>query len=147
MIERIEIVNNSPHDQPRYATALSAGMDIRAWLPGGVVKLEPLERFAVTTGLSIALPAGYEAQIRSRSGLAIYFGISVLNSPGTIDADYRGEIKVILINLSNKPVTIKDGDRIAQMVISQYTQAVWDLRESLSETERGAGGCGSTGLV
>lgn len=141
---KILVVNKSKHPMPQYATEHSAGMDLRANLTEPVV-LQPLERTIIPTGLFIELPEGYEAQIRPRSGLAAKFGISVLNSPGTIDADYRGEIGVILANVSNQAVTIADGERICQMVIAQYTKAEMVEVQQLSDTERGAGGFGSTG--
>ena len=142
----IPIVNHSPHPLPAYATAGAAGLDITAWLPVSVT-LQPLERRALPTGLFLALPAGTEAQVRPRSGLALKRGLTVLNSPGTIDADYRGELQVILINLSSEPQTINDGERIAQLVIALHETAVWQPAESLSDrTERGAGGFGSTGV-
>ena len=140
----IKIINNSHHALPSYATAQSAGMDLRASIDTPIT-LQPLERKLVPTGLRIALPDGYEAQVRPRSGLALKKGIAVLNSPGTIDADYRGEIGVILINLSNEPFEILDGDRIAQMVISRYEQTEWKQVTILDETERGEGGFGHTG--
>ena len=140
----IKIVNRSKHALPSYATPLSAGMDLRANLDAPVT-LQPLERRLVPTGLFIALPAGYEAQVRPRSGLAIKKGIGVLNSPGTIDADYRGEICVILVNLSNEAFVINDGDRIAQMVVARHETVEWTPVEVLDETERGAGGFGHTG--
>lgn len=140
----IKIVNRSKHALPSYATPLSAGMDLRANLDAPVT-LQPLERRLVPTGLFIALPAGYEAQVRPRSGLAIKKGIGVLNSPGTIDADYRGEICVILVNLSNEAFVINDGDRIAQMVVARHETVEWTPVEALDETERGAGGFGHTG--
>ena len=140
----IKIVNRSKHALPSYATPLSAGMDLRANLDAPVT-LQPLERRLVPTGLFIALPAGYEAQVRPRSGLAIKKGIGVLNSPGTIDADYRGEICVILVNLSNEAFVINDGDRIAQMVVAKHETVEWVPVEVLDETERGAGGFGHTG--
>ena len=133
------------HALPAYATDLSAGMDLRANLDEPIV-LKPLERTLVPTGLFMALPAGYEAQVRPRSGLAIKKGITVLNSPGTIDADYRGEVCVILVNLSSEPFTIADGERIAQMVIARHEQIEWQPVEVLGETERGAGGFGHTGV-
>ncbi|MDP4202948.1 MAG: dUTP diphosphatase [Bacteroidota bacterium] len=141
---KIKIVNQSKHPLPQYATSLSAGVDLRANLDEPVTML-PLERKLIPTGLFIELPEGYEAQIRPRSGLAIKKGITVLNSPGTIDADYRGEICVILINLSNEPFVIEDGERICQMVIAAHEQAEWIETEELSETDRGAGGFGHTG--
>ena len=144
MTMEIKIVNRSKHALPSYATPLSAGMDLRANLDAPVT-LQPLERRLVPTGLFIALPAGYEAQVRPRSGLAIKKGIGVLNSPGTIDADYRGEICVILVNLSNEAFVINDGDRIAQMVVARHETVEWTPVEALDETERGAGGFGHTG--
>lgn len=141
---KVEIINNSKHTSPHYATDLSAGMDLRANIDETVI-LKPLERRLIPTGLSIALPNGFEAQIRPRSGLAYKKGITVLNSPGTIDADYRGDVGVILINLSNEDFVIEDGERIAQMVVAPYTKVVWDEVRSLSETVRGEGGFGSTG--
>lgn len=141
----IQIINKSKHDLPHYETNSSAGMDLKANLDTPIV-LKTMERCIVKTGLFMALPQGYEAQVRPRSGLAIKSGITVLNAPGTIDADYRGEVGVILINLSNKDFTINDGDRIAQMVIAKYEQAKWILVNSLDETKRGKGGFGSTGI-
>ncbi|MDD7437853.1 MAG: dUTP diphosphatase [Bacteroidales bacterium] len=141
---KVEVINKSGNALPQYATALSAGLDIRADVEAPIV-LQPLERIAVPTGLYIALPEGYEAQMRPRSGLALKHGITLLNTPGTIDADYRGEIKVILANLSNKPFTIEAGERICQMVVAKHEQVEWELVEYLEETERGAGGFGHTG--
>lgn len=141
---KIQIVNKSKHPLPAYATPLSAGMDIRANLAEPVT-LHPLEHGLIPTGLFIALPEGYEAQIRPRSGLAAKSGITVLNAPGTIDADYRGEICVILVNLSGNDFTINDGERIAQMVIAKHEQATWEEASQLDNTERGAGGFGHTG--
>ncbi len=141
---KVKIINRSHHPLPAYATSAAAGMDLRANLDAPVV-LKPLERAMVPTGLFIELPAGTEAQIRPRSGLAAKNGISVLNSPGTIDADYRGEVKVILVNLSNEVFTINDGERIAQMVIAKHEQAEWIEVEELADSERGEGGFGSTG--
>ena len=141
---KVKIVNKSHHPLPRYQTPLSAGMDICANL-SEPVELKPLERKLIPTGLFIALPKGYEAQMRPRSGLAIKHGITVLNTPGTIDADYRGEIGVILINLSSDIFVINDGERISQMIITSHEQVVWELEDSLDETERGAGGFGHTG--
>ncbi|MEI7491527.1 MAG: dUTP diphosphatase [Bacteroidota bacterium] len=141
---RIRIVNNSHHPLPAYETMASAGMDLRAFIAGDMV-LKPLERALVPTGLFIELPLGFEAQVRPRSGLAIKKGVTVLNTPGTIDADYRGEIKVILINLSNEDFVVKDGDRIAQMIIAAHQQAEWTQVDKLEETSRGAGGFGHTG--
>jgi len=140
----IKVVNNSKHALPEYETEASAGMDLRANLDDPVT-LRPLERFLVPTGLFIELPVGYEAQIRPRSGLAIKKGISLLNTPGTIDADYRGEIKIILVNLSNDEFIINDGERIAQMIISKVEKARWEMVEILEETTRGKGGFGHTG--
>jgi dUTP pyrophosphatase len=141
---KVKVVNSSAFALPEYQTPLSAGLDIRANLSESIT-LSPLERAMVPTGLYVELPEGYEMQIRPRSGLAAKHGITVLNSPGTIDADYRGEIKVILVNLSNTPFTIEPGERIAQMIVASYEQVEWQAVESLSETERGAGGFGSTG--
>ncbi len=141
----IEIINKSKHQLPHYETSASAGMDLRANIEAPIT-LKPLERTIVKTGLFIALPVGYEAQVRPRSGLAVKKGITVLNAPGTVDADYRGEIGVILVNLSNEDFVIKDGERIAQLVIAQYTQATWKEVTVLDETERGSGGFGSTGV-
>ena len=140
----VKIVNKSHHPLPQYATAASAGMDIRAYL-SEPVELKPLERKLIPTGLYIALPEGFEAQMRPRSGLAIKHGITLLNTPGTIDADYRGEIGIILVNLSSEPFIINDGERICQMIIASYSQVEWQPEETLDETERGAGGFGHTG--
>jgi len=140
----IQIVNRSRHALPEYATALSAGVDLRANIEAPIV-LRPLERRLIPTGLFIALPVGYEAQVRPRSGLALKKGIGVLNAPGTIDADYRGEIGVILVNLSNEDFEIADGDRIAQMIIARHERADWVEVSALDETERGAGGFGHSG--
>ena len=142
---KIEIINKSKHPLPQYATPLSAGVDLRANIDAPIV-LNPLQRTLVPTGLYIALPAGYEAQVRPRSGLAIKKGVTVLNTPGTIDADYRGEVCVILVNLSDQPFEITDGERIAQMVIARHEQAEWVEVTTLDETERGAGGFGHTGV-
>ena len=141
----VKVVNASGRELPAYATPLSAGMDLRAALDAPV-ELKPLERALVPTGIYLQIPAGYEAQVRPRSGLAAKHGITVLNTPGTIDADYRGEIKVILVNLSNQPFTIEPGERIAQMVFARCEQATLEAVEALDETQRGAGGFGSTGL-
>ncbi|MCS7018263.1 MAG: dUTP diphosphatase [Cytophagales bacterium] len=141
----VKIINRSGHPLPTYQTAFSAGMDIYAHLAQPVV-LAPLQRALIPTGLYIELPAGFEAQIRPRSGLAWQHGISIVNAPGTIDADYRGEIKVLLINLGEQSFTVENGTRIAQMVIARHERVVWQPVESLSETERGAGGYGSTGV-
>lgn len=141
----IQIINTSNNPLPAYETAQAAGMDLRAFLPEPIT-LGPLERTLVPTGLFIALEEGTEAQIRPRSGVAFKQGVTVLNSPGTIDADYRGELKVLLVNLSNTPVTIQTGDRIAQMVIAPYVRASFEEVSELSDTNRGAGGFGSTGV-
>jgi len=141
---KVQIVNSSKHPLPSYSTALSAGMDIRANIESEIV-LQPGERKLIPTGLFIALPAGYEAQMRPRSGLALKNGISLVNTPGTIDADYRGEIGVILINHSTEPFTIRDGDRICQMVINKYETIGWEACEKLDATDRGVGGFGHTG--
>lgn len=141
----IKVINRSKHPLPSYATPLSAGMDIRANIDSPIT-LQPLERKLVPTGLFLELPQGYEAQIRPRSGLALKKGITVLNTPGTIDADYRGEVGVILINLSHEPFVIEDGERICQMVIAKHEQPTWEEVEVLGETERGAGGFGHTGM-
>lgn len=141
---KVKIVNKSRFALPEYQTPLSAGLDIRANLDQSVT-LQPLERAMIPTGLYVELPEGCEMQIRPRSGLAAKHGVTVLNSPGTIDADYRGEIKVILVNLSNEPFTIEAGERIAQMIVARYEQIEWEAAEELSSTERGAGGFGSTG--
>src|SRR5690606_250125 len=141
---QIKVINQSKHPLPAYQTALSAGLDLRAHLEEPVVR-EPLERRLIGTGLFIELPSGYEAQIRPRSGLAYKHGISVLSSPGTIDADYRGEIKVLLVNLRNEAFAVNDGERIAQMIVAKHEQIQWLETEDLSQTERGAGGYGSTG--
>lgn len=140
----IQIVNQSSQELPSYATDLSAGLDLRASISETIV-LKPMERVLVKTGLSIALPEGYEAQVRPRSGLALKHGITVLNSPGTIDADYRGEIGVILINLSTEVFKIENGDRIAQMVVAEYANVLWKQVPELVKTERSSGGFGSTG--
>lgn len=141
---KIKIVNTSGHPLPQYATAYAAGMDLRASIVQPVV-LKPLERALVPTGIYIELPIGYEAQIRPRSGLAIKHGIGIVNAPGTIDADYRGEIRVILVNLSHEDFVINDGERICQMVIAQHATVEWEQVDSLEQTERGAGGFGHTG--
>lgn len=141
----VEVINNSDYDLPSYATELSAGLDLRANITESKT-IDTLERCLIPTGLKIGLPEGFEAQIRPRSGLALKHGITVLNSPGTVDADYRGEIGVILVNLSDKPFTINPGERIAQMVISRHEQAQFIEVDSLSESERGEGGFGHTGV-
>ena len=141
---KIKIINKSSNDLPKYETESSAGMDIRAYLEDEII-IKPLERVLIPTGLYISLPKGYEAQIRPRSGLAIKKGITVLNSPGTIDSDYRGEIGVVLINHSNENFKISNGDRIAQLVLSSYHKIKWQVVDLLDKTERGSGGFGSTG--
>ena len=141
---KVKIINKSQHPLPEYATPYSAGVDLRANIENPIT-LKPLERTMVPTGLYLELPQGYEAQIRPRSGLAAKHGLTVLNSPGTIDADYRGEIRVILVNLSNDNFVINNGERICQMVIAQHAQVVWEEVDSISETERGDGGLGHTG--
>ncbi len=142
----IRIKNTSNNPLPKYQTPDSAGMDLRAYLPTGPVVVHPMHRVLIGTGLFLELPQGFEAQIRPRSGLALKHGITVLNSPGTVDADYRGEIKVLLINLSDTDFEIQSGERIAQMILARYAKMEdWDLVEELSETERGVGGYGSTG--
>ncbi|MCF1190287.1 dUTP diphosphatase [Mangrovimonas sp. AS39] len=142
---KIKIINKSNHDLPSYETLASAGMDLRAFT-NELITLKPLERTIVKTGLFMELPVGFEAQVRPRSGLAAKKGITVLNAPGTIDADYRGEIGVILVNLSNEDFTIENGERIAQLVIAKHERAEWEEVDDLSETSRGAGGFGSTGV-
>jgi dUTP pyrophosphatase len=141
---QVKIINRSKHDLPEYETLHSAGMDLRANLDAPII-LGPLERALVPTGLFIELPVGYEAQIRPRSGLAVKHGISLVNTPGTIDSDYRGEIKAIVVNLSNIPFTINDGERICQMIISRHERVEWVLAGQLTETARGTGGFGHTG--
>ncbi|MBP3466481.1 MAG: dUTP diphosphatase [Paludibacteraceae bacterium] len=141
---KVQIINKSKNETPSYATEQSAGMDLRANLEESVT-LNPLERKLIPTGLYISLPAGFEAQVRPRSGLALKKGITVLNTPGTIDADYRGEICVILVNLSNEPFVVENGERIAQMVVAKHERVEWQEVEVLDETERGAGGFGHTG--
>lgn len=142
----IKVINRSHHQLPKYATPLSAGLDLKAFLPEGPITLEPMQRMLIPTGLYIELPAGYECQVRPRSGLALKHGITVLNSPGTIDADYRGEIRVLLINFGSEAFVINDGERIAQVVIAKHEQAEWIEVSELSDTERGAGGFGHTGV-
>ncbi|HKL66916.1 MAG TPA: dUTP diphosphatase [Bacteroidales bacterium] len=141
---QVRVVNKSQHELPEYSTEASAGMDIRANLENDVI-LKPLERMIVPTGLYIELPVGYEAQIRPRSGMAIKYGISILNSPGTIDADYRGELGIIIVNLSNEEYKLQDGDRICQMVIAKHERVKWNEVTILEETKRGKGGFGHTG--
>jgi dUTP pyrophosphatase len=140
----VKVINKSHHPLPEYATFSAAGMDLRAFIDSPI-ELQPLERKLIPTGLFIELPIGFEAQIRPRSGLAFKYGITVLNSPGTIDADYRGEVKVLLVNISNEKFVINDGERIAQMVIAKHEQVNWQLTDELTESERSAGGFGSTG--
>mgnify|MGYP000953846661 CR=1 FL=1 len=142
---KVKIINRGRQPLPTYATALSAGMDLRANIDEDITLL-PMQRQLVPTGLHIALPEGYEAQIRPRSGLALKHGITVLNTPGTVDADYRGEIMVLLVNFSNEPFIVKDGERIAQMIVAKHEQVSFELTETLDETKRGAGGYGHTGL-
>lgn len=141
---QIKVINKSGHDLPNYESAAAAGMDLRAVLDAPVI-LEPMERKLIPTGLFIELPLGYEAQIRPRSGLAYKHGITVLNTPGTIDADYRGEVKVLLVNLSSQPFSINHGERIAQMVVASHAKAQWEVVAELGDTQRGVGGFGSTG--
>ena len=141
----VKIINQSKHPLPSYQTEASAGMDLRAELTQSV-SIKPLERKLIGTGLYLELPIGFEAQIRPRSGLAFKHGLTVLNSPGTIDADYRGEIKVLLINLSDTEFVVNDGERVAQMIVTKHETVVWETSDTLSETERGQGGYGSTGV-
>lgn len=141
----VKIINKSHHTLPAYETELSAGMDLKAFVTSTVV-LKPMERQLIPTGIYLELPVGYEAQIRPRSGLALKFGVTVLNTPGTIDADYRGEIKILLINFSDSDFFIQDGDRIAQMIIGKHEKVDWEEVEVLTETQRGAGGYGHTGV-
>lgn len=142
---QVKIINNSHHPLPAYATPQSAGMDLRANIDEPIT-LQPMERRLIPTGLRIALPDGFEAQIRPRSGLALKYGLTVLNTPGTIDADYRGEVMVLLVNFSQQPFVVNDGERIAQMVVARYEQVQFEAVEQLDETERGAGGYGHTGV-
>jgi len=141
---QINVINKSTHQLPAYETAHAAGLDLRAFVKEEII-IKPLQRFLIPTGLFIELPIGYEAQIRPRSGLAYKHGVTVLNSPGTIDADYRGELKVLLVNLSDTDFVVKDGERIAQMVVAKHETVVWQQAEELSDTDRGAGGYGHTG--
>ncbi|MDB3906391.1 dUTP diphosphatase [Crocinitomicaceae bacterium] len=141
----VKVINKSQHPLPAYETTASAGLDVRANIDAPIT-LEPMERSLVKTGLFLEIPVGFECQVRPRSGLALKKGITVLNAPGTIDADYRGEVGVILINLSNEPFVIENGERVAQLVFARYEQAEWQQAEELSSTERGAGGFGSTGV-
>lgn len=141
----VKIINKSTHPLPSYHTEHAAAVDAHAFLPNGPVVLEPFDRVAIPTGLFMAIPVGYELQVRSRSGLSVKHGIVVVNSPGTIDADYRGELQVLLGNISNEPYEVQDGDRIAQLVIAKCEQAVWEEVDELDETSRGSGGLGHTG--
>lgn len=143
---KVKIINESEHPLPEYQTEASAGLDLRANLTKGSVFLKPLQRVLIGTGLSIELPIGFEAQIRPRSGLAYKHGISVLNTPGTIDADYRGELKVLLVNLSDTEFEVKHGERIAQMIVAKHEQITWQESKKLSDTVRGSGGYGHTGV-
>ena len=143
---RVAVVNRSTHSLPSYASVSAAGLDLRAYLPSESIVLHPMGRALVPTGLYIELPPGYEAQIRPRSGLALREGLTLLNTPGTIDADYRGEIKVLMVNLSDKAVEVRDGMRVAQLILARYEQVEWSEVEQLSPTERGEGGFGSTGM-
>ena len=142
---KVLVINNSPHALPEYQTAGSAGMDIKAWLDEPMI-LKPMERKLVPTGIYMAIPEGHEAQIRPRSGLAVKRGLTVVNAPGTIDSDYRGEVKVALINLSNEEQVINDGERIAQMVVGKYERVKWQLADVLEQTDRGTGGFGHSGV-
>jgi len=142
----VKVINKSGNALPAYETEQSAGIDIRAFLPETGVIIKPLQRLLIPTGLYMELPAGFEAQIRPRSGLAFKHGITVLNSPGTIDADYRGELKILLVNLSDTDFVVNNGDRIAQMILARYEQVKWEESEVLTETVRGAGGYGHTGI-
>jgi dUTP pyrophosphatase len=141
---QVRVINHSEHPLPEYQSALAAGLDLKAWMPTSVV-MQPLQRVLIPTGLHIELPAGYEAQVRPRSGLALKFGITVLNSPGTIDADYRGEIKVLLINLGSEPFVVQNGERIAQLVVARHERIDWIESGTLTESDRASGGFGSTG--
>lgn len=143
---RVKIINDSHHPMPAYGTPGASGMDVRAYLPEKPVVLAPLERALIPTGLRIQLPRGYECQIRPRSGLALRHGISLVNTPGTVDSDYRGEIGIILVNLSNEPFTVNDGERICQMVITRYTRVTWEEVDRIDQTERGEGAFGHTGV-
>lgn len=141
----VKIINKSTHPLPSYHTEHAAAVDAQAFLPDGSVVLKPFDRVAIPTGLFMAIPVGYELQVRSRSGLSVKHGIVVVNSPGTIDADYRGELQILLGNISNEPYEVRDGDRIAQLVIAKCEQAVWEEVDELDETARGSGGLGHTG--
>lgn len=143
----LRLSNHSPHPNPVYATPGASGMDIHAWLPDGPITLAPMERRLIPTGLYMDIPYGYEVQIRPRSGLSLKQGLTVVNTPGTVDSDYRGEVSVIMINLSEEPVTISDGDRICQMIVAPVIHVIWqDAGDSLSQTDRGDGGFGHTGV-
>ena len=142
---QIPVVNTSGHPLPAYQTAHAAGLDLCAYLPGGPLTLNSLQRALIPTGLRLAVPVGFEAQVRPRSGLALKHGIALVNSPGTIDADYRGEISVLLVNLSDQPFVVRDGERIAQLVVARHETVAWQPVEALDTTERGSGGYGSTG--
>ena len=143
---KIKVINKSHHPLPAYGTFEAAGMDVRAYLPAGPVTLKPMQRALIGTGLYMQLPQGYECQIRPRSGLALNYGITIVNSPGTVDADYRGEIKVVVINLSKEPFVINPGERICQMVVTTYTHVKWEPVKELDHTVRGDEGFGHTGL-
>lgn len=142
---KVKIINRSHHELPSYGTFEAAGMDVRAYLPDGPVTLHPLQRTLIPTGLSIQLPSGYECQVRPRSGLALRHGISIVNTPGTVDADYRGEIGIILINLGQEDFTVNDGDRVAQLVVTQYSHVTWEPAHELDRTKREDGAFGHTG--
>ena len=142
----IPVINHSRHPLPEYQTPHAAGLDLRAHLPNGSVTLQPLERQLIPTGLSLEIPVGYEGQVRPRSGLAVKHGIGLVNSPGTIDADYLGEVRVLLVNLSAEPFVVNDGERIAQLVVARHETIAWQPVEALSKTQRSAGGYGSTGM-
>lgn len=143
---KVKIINRSHHPLPKYATTEAAGMDVRAFLPGGSVTLNPMERLLIPTGLYMELPRGYECQVRPRSGLALKHGIALVNSPGTVDADYRGEIGIIMINLGGEPFVINDGDRVAQLVVKQYARVEWEESTELDRTKREDGAFGHTGV-
>lgn len=142
---KVKVINKSPHALPAYETSGSAGLDLRAWLQEPV-ELKPLERRLIPTGIYIELPTGHEAQIRPRSGMAVKKGLTLLNTPGTIDSDYRGEINIIMVNVSDEPQTIENGERIAQLIVARYERIAWELSEKLNDTDRGAGGFGHTGV-
>ena len=142
---KVKVINKSPHALPAYETTGSAGLDLRAWLQEPV-ELKPLERKLIPTGIYMELPPGHEAQIRPRSGMAVKKGLTLLNTPGTIDSDYRGEINIIMVNVSDEPQTIENGERIAQLIVARYERITWELSEKLNDTDRGAGGFGHTGV-